>query len=70
MKKWFNRTFAPYRIYFMPTDGYDTQVVYAWSWEESVCWMGCALRSDWVTIETRRNRQLALRYPTTEVAHG
>jgi hypothetical protein len=70
MKKWFNRTFAPYRIYLMPTDGHDTQVVYAWSWEESVAWMGCALRSDWVTIETRRNRQLALRLPTVEVTHG
>ena len=70
MKKWFNRTFAPYTVCILPSDAHAEQYLYTWSWSEAAEWIGCALRTDYVYVLTRSRTIIATRFPTVEVTYG
>jgi hypothetical protein len=52
--KAFNKAFAPYLVEIAPSNVFDApQTIYAWSVDESIEWLNCALQSDSILITNR-----------------
>jgi len=50
----FNKAFAPYKVQIAPSNQSDApQTLYAWSVDESIEWLNCALQSDSILITNR-----------------